>query len=344
MKHAFVLLTVALALALVLPALADWDIGDPAKWVQLPDESPEGLYVSSHRNTWGSLLADDFHCTETGRITGIHIWGDRMAGPGVNGFNIAIYADIPAEQSPTGYSMPGELLWEYQAASGFFTSRDWTTGTWDWLEPPDYYYPSRDITCQQYNFAFDEAEAFLQSGTPSVPVVYWLSVQAYGFEPMEFAQAVSAEHWNDDAVFVVGGQQPYVGEWDELRYPEQHPYFGESIDLSFVIVGEDDTGVPEGEDEVPRSFGLRQNVPNPFNPTTTIAYDVPAGGGRVTIEVFDVAGRRVTMLVDGHETEGRRSVTWDGTDASGHTLGSGVYFYRMTASGIEETRKMPLLK
>ncbi len=57
------------------------------------------------------------------------------------------------------------------------------------------------------------------------------------------------------------------------------------------------TGV--GEPVIPQAFALYQNVPNPFNPETTIRYDVPAGGGKVTLRVFDVSGRLVRTLVDG---------------------------------------------
>jgi hypothetical protein len=95
---------------------------------------------------------------------------------------------------------------------------------------------------------------------------------------------------------------------------------------------------------VPEAFRLIGNSPNPFNPTTTIGYDVPAGGGRVRIEVFDVSGRLVTTLVDEVQPEGRTSITWHGVDERGAELPSGVYFYRMGAGDYVETRKMLLLK
>jgi hypothetical protein len=99
-----------------------------------------------------------------------------------------------------------------------------------------------------------------------------------------------------------------------------------------------------GETPVPGSYALHQNVPNPFNPVTTISYDVPPGGGDVTIEVFDVQGRLVATPVRGHRPEGAWSVTWDGHDARGRAVVSGIYLYRLTAPGVAETRKMVLLK
>lgn len=102
------------------------------------------------------------------------------------------------------------------------------------------------------------------------------------------------------------------------------------------------TGILPGAGPV--TFALRQNVPNPFNPATTIEYDVPRGGADVTIAVFDVAGRLARTLVDGFVAEGPQEVTWDGRNDAGRPLPSGLYFYRMTAAGFAETRKMVLMK
>ena len=99
------------------------------------------------------------------------------------------------------------------------------------------------------------------------------------------------------------------------------------------------------DDELPAvTWALSQNFPNPFNPSTTIHYDVKAGGGQVSLMVFDVSGRVVRTLVDGHQTEGSRSITWNGTNDRGQSIASGIYFYRMAAPGFTETKKMVLLR
>jgi hypothetical protein len=100
----------------------------------------------------------------------------------------------------------------------------------------------------------------------------------------------------------------------------------------------------EEEQGLPTAFGLGQNFPNPFNPSTVIRYDVPAGGGAVTLRIYDVGGRLVRTLIDGFETAGRKSVAWHGQNDRGEMVATGVYFYRMTAPGFERTRKMVLLK
>ncbi|RPJ47880.1 MAG: T9SS C-terminal target domain-containing protein [Candidatus Latescibacterota bacterium] len=100
------------------------------------------------------------------------------------------------------------------------------------------------------------------------------------------------------------------------------------------------TDVPGG---VPGLFALRQNVPNPFNPTTSILFDLPAQT-RTTLRVYDIAGREVRTLVDGMMDGGQHSATWDGKDNAGRDAASGVYFYRLDAAKETATRKMVLLR
>jgi hypothetical protein len=103
------------------------------------------------------------------------------------------------------------------------------------------------------------------------------------------------------------------------------------------------TGVTDGT-RYPDAFALYQNVPNPFNPTTIISYDVPAGVGKVTLRIYDVRGRLVRTLVDGVQTPGEKRVVWYGRDNRGNRVATGVYFYRMTAPGVTVTKKMLLLR
>ena len=120
---------------------------------------------------------------------------------------------------------------------------------------------------------------------------------------------------------------------------------GETSSLSPFILVKPNPGLgTTGDDPLPSRFALHPNVPNPFNPATTIAYDVPEGGANVTIRIYDVAGRLIKTLVDGRQLAGRRSVQWNGRDNRDHRVATGVYFYRMTAGDFVDTRKMVLLK
>jgi hypothetical protein len=97
------------------------------------------------------------------------------------------------------------------------------------------------------------------------------------------------------------------------------------------------------EGDVPRVYALEQNVPNPFNPTTRIRFAVPEPG-RVRLSVYDTEGRMVRALLDAELPAGRHVTEWEGHDASGQRVASGVYFYRLTAGKFTDTRRMVMLK
>ena len=88
---------------------------------------------------------------------------------------------------------------------------------------------------------------------------------------------------------------------------------------------------------------LHPCYPNPFNPSTTIAYEMRVGGN-ARLDVFGTDGRRVASLVEGFVPAGSHQVVWQGRDDSGRMVPSGVYFYRLEAPGYAETRQMVLLK
>jgi hypothetical protein len=102
-----------------------------------------------------------------------------------------------------------------------------------------------------------------------------------------------------------------------------------------------------GDDPVPKNFALYQNYPNPFNPSTTIAFAIggnSAGSARVRLDIYNVLGQRITTLVEANLEPGRYEYQWNGTDRSGRSVASGLYFYRLMADRQHETKKMVLLK
>lgn len=116
--------------------------------------------------------------------------------------------------------------------------------------------------------------------------------------------------------------------------------------VEFIKDGERFTLFETNPIEAPKATSrLGQNHPNPFNPTTTIEYNV-AVRGYVFIRVFDVSGRLVRTLVNKVQSPrlGGFQVEWDGKNMDGVTVSTGVYFYRMETGGFLQTRKMILLK
>ncbi|MDZ7373892.1 MAG: T9SS type A sorting domain-containing protein [candidate division KSB1 bacterium] len=105
------------------------------------------------------------------------------------------------------------------------------------------------------------------------------------------------------------------------------------------------TGVADARPAAPtpKEFCLYDNYPNPFNPSTTLRYDLPTKA-KVLLQIYDLAGRLVKTLVNEEKVAGSYQVSWDGTDEAGRTVASGVYFARMQAAEYQRTAKMLLLK
>ena len=95
--------------------------------------------------------------------------------------------------------------------------------------------------------------------------------------------------------------------------------------------------------ELPGRFELNQNYPNPFNPETRIVFNLYTDA-RARLAVFDLLGREIKTLIDETLAAGDHSVVWDGKDAVGRPVASGVYFYRLETAAGSDARKMMLLK
>ena len=244
------------------------------KWEQYPDLTTNGIDVFATADMYEQdppiILADDFLCTETGNITDIHIWGSWLDDifpygnmPDQVQFTLSIHADIPADESPTGYSMPGETLWLRQFDSGSFDIEWYNQGEEGWLwpyndDPVNYQFPG-DTWCIKYNFYLSPEDYFYQQGTEEEPIVYWLDVQAVPQDPnaesARFGWKTSVDHWNDNAVWTFG-YEPYNGDWYELVYPLGHEYETQPIDLAFQIT-------TDGEQPDEFDFGDANDPPYP---------------------------------------------------------------------------------
>lgn len=97
------------------------------------------------------------------------------------------------------------------------------------------------------------------------------------------------------------------------------------------------------ENTISTETKLRVNYPNPFNPETTISFIV-ADPGQVVIEIFNSRGWRIKTLTDQHYASGQYQIIWYGKDNNRQQVGSGIYFYRMTAGDYSETKKMIMIK
>ncbi len=111
----------------------------------------------------------------------------------------------------------------------------------------------------------------------------------------------------------------------------------------YPLVVEGSLGTDNPELDGGREFKLLGNWPNPFNPRTTIAYQL-SDRAHVRLSVYDVSGRLIKALVNQPVEAGRHEVEWDGTDTNGQAAGSGVYFYRLEAGRFVDVKRGVMLK
>jgi len=219
------------------------------KWFQPPDLSPTGMDVNASPDPTGLpfLLASDFRCTQAGPITEIHVFGSWLndvlpqGNPGAVAFRLSIHPDIPdPDGSGSAYSMPGPAIWLKDIQPGNFEYRVLQANIQEgWYSPPMVYMPIGDRVCYEYIFRLGPTE-FIQHGTTSDPIIYWLDVQATPLQSGTYFGWKTAvpPHQIDDAVFFNGVDvlDLQLG-WKELRYPDTHVLHPNSFDLAFQIWG-----------------------------------------------------------------------------------------------------------
>jgi len=112
-----------------------------------------------------------------------------------------------------------------------------------------------------------------------------------------------------------------------------------------IYILQDDivTSISELEIDVPYSFALHNNYPNPFNPETSISFNIPATSF-VSLKIYNITGKLVKTLVNENLLSGSYQIKWDGTNIKGQKVGSGVYIYKIKAGNFTDAKKMLLIK
>ena len=129
----------------------------------------------------------------------------------------------------------------------------------------------------------------------------------------------------------------------DIYYPETvenvELFWPDSAIVDFTL-----NPVVESDNElIPISTELIGNYPNPFNPTTTISYQLPENS-EVTLSIYNIKGQKVTTLVNEKLEAGNHSAVWNGRDSNGNQVGSGIYFYKLRVGNYQKVKKMLLMK
>jgi len=174
-----------------------------------------------------------------------------------------------------------------------------------------------------------------------------------GFIELQWYVAPEITSWN---LFRREGEEPFeligpdlgVDDGGVIRYVDRAIEEGVMYSYKLEASGRPDLVIETEGIEVPVLHArLYQNHPNPFNPTTTVAFAVPGGAEvreYVVVAVYDITGARVAVLVNDALPGGRHEVQWDGRNHRGETVASGVYFARLVVGGFKDTKKMILLR
>jgi hypothetical protein len=164
----------------------------------------------------------------------------------------------------------------------------------------------------------------------------------YGYNATDDNALYNVYAWTQPPVDPLPAQM----NWWGTTYPSGRKFWGIGIDIEwepYLLSDPGTRGAQQGADPVVFNHRLDQNRPNPFNPTTVIGYAIPIES-RVRIAVYDLNGRLVRVLADEVRPPGEHDAVWDGRNEKGLFVGSGVYFCRMQAGSVNETRKLVVLK
>ncbi len=294
-----------------------------------------------------------------------------------------MYSDVPGGESPYIYEFgidqtgPGDV-----EGSGYNREHSWPH-SWYGSGSPMYtdlfvLYPTDvHVNGRRANYAFGEVDAptwTSLNGSKVGPCAY-PGYAGMAFEPIDaykgdFARAyfyMSTRYYTEDGSWDDASpmsDRSQLLPWAEAMLLEWHisdPVSQKEIDRNDAVYGFQNNRNPfiDRPDFVFRVFNsdlsdtpeanvvatilLHQNAPNPFNPSTTIRYELNQDGP-VRLQIFDIAGRLVRVLVQEDQMEGRHELHWNGRNSEGRISAAGVYFFRLTAEGQNLTRRMMLIK
>jgi subtilisin family serine protease len=210
-----------------------------------------------------------------------------------------------------------------------------------------YFSGSQTVCVTKPVLAYPNGGETLQSGNP-LTVTWGLSEGRQAESYSLYFSPDNATSWQEVAAGITGHSvtlpvpavETTTGLFRVYAFAEGVPVGYDESEQPFTICNSG-AGVPGGF--VPTEFALKQNMPNPFDGSTFVVFDVSKLCD-VRVDVYDINGRLVKTLVDEAMTAARYNIGWDGRDARGHQVTAGVYFLKMEAGSFAETKRMVVAK
>ena len=220
------------------------------------------------------------------------------------------------------------------------------------ITPPDGQLITVDSTNLSGGQVFAWSESIDPNGSPINYRVVWEAVVDTGLFVVDVDTSSTSvvvpieDIVNAMADYMSGtGNEWYISDWSWTVYADDGWDMVEAsngprsitVDIGWYLNADKDGA------NIPDVFALHQNYPNPFNPVTTIRYDVPEQA-HVTMEIYNILGQKVAMVVDGIHQPGFHAVRWNGVNMYGNPLSSGMYFYHIQAGNFRSVKKLILVK
>ena len=226
-----------------------------------------------------------------------------------------------------------------------FTKLD--SADWTLPENQDSLAPTVKITRKNTQSIFNITQEEGYSGNNGSPVgTLWAHSTTADANPEDYVNFVSMHGGGGG-----GGPQSLIDDTvslylttDDLYYDVViHSYTGGNNGGGFSWTRTPASQLDVKELSNPSIFSLYSAYPNPFNPITTLRYDLPVDN-YVTLTIYDLNGRIVNQIVNTSQPAGHHSVIWNSTDSFGKPVSAGIYLYQIRTAGYVQTRKMVLLK
>jgi len=269
--------------------------------------------------------------------TGAVVFGlDGTIGPGMFDLIADVETELPFPVALFDEDQPEMYMTLYEDSTGIDVEIN-----------NDYYYGAVEDTTEFYWYATGDS-------------LYRIDSDDYYYNPDDEWESVfyqligdtliisDEDHPCDDYYDYYGSMDPCVEMVAEdlpmvagLENVEDFYLYIESIMTS--ITDDETVSISPDKGTLPKQFALYPAYPNPFNPITTLGYDLPEDA-MVNITIYDMMGRMVKTLVNSKQTAGYKSIQWNATSDRNEPVSAGLYLYTIDTGGFRETRKMVLLK